>query len=290
MNKLSLTDLTDEEAIFRAVRNKCLQSPLTVIPLALAAGVLLLTGSFGLGFLGVFTSAVLAIIGSAAFVYNLWIRGEALTREHVQGMMERLKQDRRHSLSEVAGMCREIGFSEGEKEANELSGAYQQYTGFLETRAGAKLGSAVGERMALAESARQAGVAHLRQAAEIHIALGGVNIAALRAEHARWGEEFAGKGKSDPVLGSKIRAHDQQISRYDQLALQRDELIARSNELEAAIKNAYMSEAGKSSFDIEKNSDNPATRLFNAVNAAEAAELNMRTFLEDTGSQLSDTD
>jgi len=288
--KISLADLTDEEAIFRAIRNKCLQSPFTVIPLALAAGILLLTGSFGLGFLGVFASAVLAIIGSAAFVYHLWIRGESLARDHVRGMMEQLKQDRRQALSEVAAMCREIGFPEGEKEANELSEAYQQYTGFLETRAGSKLGSAVGERMALAESARQAGVGHLRQAAEIHIALGGVAITALRAEHTRWSEEASEKRGQDPILESKISAHDQQISRYGQLVLKRDELIARSNELEAAIKNAYMSEAGKSGFDIEKNSDNPATRLLNAVSAAEAAELNMRTFLEDAGTERPVTD
>jgi len=285
--EVSIKSLTDEDAIFKAVRNKCIQSPFTVLPLALAAGILLLTGSFGLGFLGVFAAVVLAIIGGAAFVYNLWIRGESLTREHIKWMMEQIKQDRHQVLSEVAEMCREIGFAEGAKEAGELSEAYSQYTAFLETRAGAKLGAAVGERMGLAESARKAGIGHLRQAAEIHIALGGVDIDTLRIEHAAWSEEYKKPDATHSILESKLGAHSQQIGRYEQLVLKRDEFIARSNELEAALKSAYMSEAGRSDLNIDKSTDNPAVRLSNVINAAEAAETDIRDFLNDIAKEES---
>ena len=279
--KVGLESLTDENAIFRAVRNKCFQSPFTVIPLALAAGMLLLAGSFGLGFTGVFASFVLAVIGAAGFVYNMWIRGEDLTREHIRWIMEQLKADRHKALEEIAVMCREIGFEEGAKEAMELSEAYSKYTAFLETKAGAKLGTAVGERLGLAESARSAGVGHLRQAAEIHVALGGVDIGKLRIEHERWLGE---KGKPDAnhgVLETKLRAHSRQIDRYEQLVAKRDEFIALSNELEAALSSAYLSEAGRSSFSMDKNSDNPAVRLSNVVDAAEAAEMEIIDLLND---------
>lgn len=279
--KAGMESLTDENAIFRAVRNKCFQSPFTVIPLALAAGMLLLTGSFSLGFLGVFASFVLGVIGAAAFVYNMWIRGEDLTREHIRWIMAQLKLDRQKALEEIAVMCREIGFTEGAKEAMELSEAYSKYTAFLETKAGAKLGSAVGERLGLAESARSAGVGHLRQAAEIHVALGGVNVKKLRAERSKWLRESEDPLANHSVLETKLRAHSRQIERYEQLVTKRDEFIALSNELEAALNSAYLSEAGRSSFNMDNNSDNPAVRLSNVVDAAEAAELEIVDFLND---------
>lgn len=286
---VSMESLTDEEAIFRAVRNKCIQSPFTVLPLALAGGLLLLTASFGLGLPGVFAAFVLGVIGAAGFVYNLWIRGETLTREHIHSMMEQLKKERHSGLEEITKMCKNIGFSEGAKEASELSTAYSQYTSFLETRAGAKLGSAVSHRLSLAESAREAGVTHLRQAAEIHNALAAVDIAKLRREHAEWAAKLANPMVKQGVLETQIAAHSQQIERYDQLALRRDQHLASSNELEAALMNAFMSEAGRSDLSLDKSSDNPATRLFNVVAAAEAAELEMKEFLKDIQEETSVT-
>jgi hypothetical protein len=284
-SELTIADLTDEEAIFKAVRNKCLQSPFTVLPLALAGGMLLLTASFGFGFMGVFASFVLGVIGAAAFVYHMWIRGEDLTREHIRWMMERLKTERHGTLSEIAKMCQDIGFCEGAKEASELSAAYSQYTSFLETRAGAKLGSAVSQRLALAESARETGIAHLRQAAEIHMALSAVDIAKLRRERAEWTDKFGDPKANRGVLEKQIAAHDRQIGRFDEMAHRRDQLVASSNEIEAALMNALMSEAGRTELSLDKNSDNPATRLFNVVAAAEAAESDMKQFLGDLDRQ-----
>ncbi|MFK5924098.1 MAG: hypothetical protein QM496_18120 [Verrucomicrobiota bacterium] len=285
--KISLESLTDEEAIFKAVRNKCIQSPFTIIPLALAGGILLLTGAFSWGFFGVFAAVVLGVVGAAAFVYNMWIRGETLTKRHIRWMMEELKQDRRTALAEVAEMCRELGFTEAAKEAVELSDAYSQYTEFLETRAGAKLGNAVGQRLGLAESARKAGVEHLRQAAEIHSALTGINITMLRHELAGWTDERLKADTNHTVLDSKISAHTQQINRYEQLTAKRDELIARSNELEAALKSAYMSDAGRSDLALDESSDNLATRLSSVVAAAEAAETDMKEFLRNVRNETS---
>ncbi|BCX48424.1 hypothetical protein HAHE_23320 [Haloferula helveola] len=278
--QVSLQDLTDQEAIFKAVRTQCIQSPLTVIPLALAAGVLLLTGAFSWGFLGVFASVVLGVVGAAAFVFNLWIRGETLAKRHVRWMMEQLKNDRRSALSEIREMCESIGLAEAAKEAHELSEAYSQYTEFLETRAEAKLGTGVGNRLGLAESARSAGVAHLRRAAEIHTALSGIDIVQLRQESEMWIAQKELPDANHSVLDSKLAAHSQQIGRYDQLAARRDELIARSNELEAALKSAYLSDAGRSEFDQSIN--NPAKRLSDIVEAAEAAEAEIRDFLTNT--------
>ncbi len=279
--KVSIESLSDEQAIFKAVRNKCFQAPFTILPLAAAAGMLLLTASFSLGFLGVFASLVLAIMGAASFVYHLWIRGEAITREHLQWLMAQLKADRHQALTEVAEMCEKIGFAEGAKEARELSEAYSQYTTFLESKAGTKLGAAVGERLSLAESARRAGVGHLRQAAEIHIALAGIDFEKLRSEHAAWTLEKQQPTANLPILTSKLAAHSRQIERYQQLVFKRDEFIALVNELEAALKTAYMAEAGRSDLSLDNNSDNPAKRLSNVVDAAEAAEKEMVNFLDD---------
>lgn len=285
----SIESLTDEEAIFRAVRSKCIQSPITVLPLALAGGLLLLTASFGLGFPGVFAAFVLGVIGVAGFFYNLWIRGEALTREHLHGIMEQLKKERHNTLSEITELCLSIGFSEGAKEASELSAAYSRYTSFLETRAGARLGPALSQRLALAESAREAGITHLRQAAEIHNALAAVDIGKLRREHSEWEKKLANPMMKHGALETQVTSHAQQISRYDQLCLRRDKHIASSNELEAALMNAFMSEAGRSDLTFDNSSDNPASRLFNVVASAEAAEAEMKEFLNNIQKETSHT-
>lgn len=281
--RVRLKDLTDEEAIFKAVRTQCIQSPITIIPLALAAGVLLLTGAFSWGFFGVFASVVLGVVGAAAFVFNLWIRGETLAKRQVRWLMERMKRERHTALTEIGTMCSNIGLADAAKEARELADAFSQYTEFLETRAGSTLGAAVGQRLELAESARAAGVTHLRRAAEIHIALSGIDISRLREESAHWHREKDAASANHTVLDSMIAAHAQQIGRYEQLAAMRDELIARSNELEAALKSAHLSDAGRSDLSTDPHIDNPAARLSSVIAAAEAAEAGMREFLHEAG-------
>jgi hypothetical protein len=278
--RIRIEDLADDDAIFRAVRKQCIESPLTIIPLALAAGMLLLTGAFSWGFLGVFASIVLGVFGAAAFIFNLWIRGETLARRQIRWLMERMKAERHAALAEVETMCANIGFAEASKEARELSEAYSQYAGYLETKAGAKLGSAIGQRLELAESARASGVVHLRRAAEIHIALSGIGITGLRQEVETWQHEK--KSSTNPaVLDSKIAAHMRQIERYEQLAAMRDELIARSNELEAALKSAYLSDAGRPDLTETIHGNNPAARLSAVIAAAESAEAEMSGFLHE---------
>ena len=277
--KVSVESLTDEEAIFRAVRNQCFQSPLTTLPLALAGGVLLLGAAFGWGFFGVFAAVVLGLIGAASFVYNLWIRGEELTKKHVQGLMEKLKEERRTSLEEVETMCREMGFDEGAKEARELSEAYVLYAEFLESKAEAKLGPAVGQRLDVAESARKTGLEHLRQASEIHVALSGVNADALRQELTEWTQELETRKDSSPILTTKITAHKQQLERYEEMVAKRDELVANSNALEAALKNAYLSDAGRSVLSADLDAEGPAARLSRLITATEEAEKEMGEFL-----------
>ena len=277
---IRLEDLVDNDAIFRAVRKQCFESPLTIIPIALAAGMLLLTGAFSWGFAGIFSSVVLGVFGAAAFVYNLWIRGDTLARRHIRWLMERMKAERHAALAEVESMCAKIGFAEAAKEARELSAAYSEYTGFLETKAGAKLGSAIGQRLELAESARSSGVAHLRRAAEIHIALSGIDIVTLRKEIQSW-ETKKSSSANPAVLENKIAAHTRQLERYEQLAAKRDELIARSNELEAALKSAYLADAGRPDLSETLLGDNPAARLSALISAAESAEAEMSGFLHE---------
>lgn len=284
---VSLQDLTDEEAIFKAVRKQCIQSPLTILPLALAGGLLLLTGAFSWGFFGVFAAVVSGVIGAAAFVYNLWIRGETLAARHVRKLMETMKEQRRDALSEVGKVCADVGLSEAAKEARELSEAYSRYTEFLETRAGAILGPEVGQRLQLAEAARAAGLAHLRRAAEIHIALEGIDITKLRAEVADWEREKQSPDAHHAVLDRKLAAHASQIDRYEQLLARREELIARSNELESALKSAHLADAGRADLSSDLRTDDPAARLSGVIDAAERAEAEMRDFLHQVGTETS---
>lgn len=113
------------------------------------------------------------------------------------------------------------------------------------------------------------------------MALNAVDIDQLRNEHAEWTEKLADPTVHKTVLETQIAAHARQIERYDQIAHRRDQLVASSNELEAAIMNAFMSEAGRTEHSLDKSSDNPATRLFNVVAAAEAAESDLKRFLGD---------
>lgn len=286
--QITLADLKDEEAIFRAVRNKCIQSPFTTIPLAMAAGVLLLTAAFGFGALGVFAAFTLAVAGLAAFVYNMWIRGETLTRKHVKSLISQLKQDRQSALQDLATLCEEIKFHDGAKEARELSEAYLKYSKFLEQKSHQQQHSAhLNQRLTLAESARAAGIEHLRRAADIHTALAHIDISKLRSEKSNWLAELENSPTKNPALTSKIEAHSIQIQRYQDLCHQRDNSIARANELEAALNNALMAEAGRSKPDLHNISDNPATRLFNAVANAENAEADLQNFLRNTTKETS---
>ncbi len=284
---VTLEDLKDEEAIFRAVRNQCIQSPFTIIPLAMAAGALLLTVAFGFGALGVFAAFTLGVAGLAAFVYNMWIRGETLTRKHVKKLISQLKQNRNTALEELANLCDEIHFPDGAKEARELSDAYLKYTNFLEKRISQNSGEHTNQRLTLAESARTAGIEHLRRAADIHTALSHIEISKLRAEKQDWLAELEAINPENSALTSKIEAHTIQIQRYQDLCHQRDTCIARSNELEAALMNALMSEAGRDNLSLDKNSDNAAARLFNAVANAESAEENLQNFLRDVDNETS---
>ena len=270
----------DEDAIFKAVRKQCLQSPLTTIPLALAAGTLLLTAAFSWGFLGVFGSVVLGSIGVFAFIYNLWIRGETLAKKHIRNMIDEVRNERRASLQEIQTQCKSVAFPEAGKEAAELSDAYHHYIEFLESQAQAKLGSAIGQRLQLAESARAAGAKHLQRAVEIHLALSAIPIDTLREELETWQKEHS--ESSTTILETKITAHSRQIQRYDKLTDTRDELVARSNELEAAIREAHLADAARPSLTDQIQLDDPAKRLTSVIEAAESAEATMSDFLRDT--------
>lgn len=283
-----ISSLQDEEAIFKAVRNQCVQSPLTTIPLALSAGTLLLTAAFSLGFVGVFSAIVFGSLGAGAFIYNLWIRGESLAQKHIRSLIEQMRQQRRAVLEDIQTHCKNIQFPEAAKEASELSAAYHQYVGFLEAHAQAKLGTAIGQRLELAEAARSAGANHLQRAAEIHLALSAIPISTLRQELTTWEKERT-TTTQPAILESKISAHSRQIHRYDQLVLTRDELVARSNELEAAIREAYLADAARPSLIEQIQNDNPAQRLTAVIAAAESAEAMMSDFLRDTATSTEQT-
>jgi hypothetical protein len=254
-----------------------------VFPLAGALVAGLWSAVFGLTSASLFAMLAGGFVGLGAWVYNFFVRGEKLAEKRVEKLRALRAQHEIHEVQSIEDSCREAGFDEGAKEAAELTAAYQNLTRFLSEQMAGGRSLSVQHFRVLAEDTYQEGVAILRKALRIFLALRDIDVEALEAELEAWKEE---RGRLEPsateaergVLGQKIEAHTKRIMLYRERERQLEQLIAESNGLETALETACLEAADFVGKDVSRmfRRGGAATELERAVNAARRVEERLR--------------
>src|ERR671922_1685247 len=113
-------------AVQRAVLQATLQHPATVLPAALATVAALWSVAIDLSPASLMAILGFGFVSAAAWVINYIGRGDKLAEQHIQKLRALRDEYERREAEELALTCRDAGFLEGAKEANELTEAYHK--------------------------------------------------------------------------------------------------------------------------------------------------------------------
>ena len=273
-------------AVNRAVLTETIQHPLTILPVAAAA-----VGAVYMGVLGPDAASFAAtfagmLLAGGAWIFNYFIRGEALAARHVQKLRERRETLRREELRSLEGEWAGVGHPEGERQARELRQAYQKLADFLASRLAGGGGLNAQRFTVLAEDTYREGVAILRQALEAYRALQRVDRGKLESELFEWRAELgelrrSEAGAADPVraagLDTRIAAHERRLRLIAGQEKSVEQLLAESETLEAALESAYLEAVDLQNPDKIFTQGRAAEELERAVQAARRVEERLRS-------------
>ena len=229
-------------------------------------------GLFGPGPASFTATFASALVASGAWIFNYFIRGEALAERHVAKLRQRRRARHEAELKALEAEWAATGYDEGERQARELRQAYQQLVAFLEERVHGK-GRGQAERLkALAEDTYREGAGILRQALDAFRALRKVDRNKLESELFEWRAELGrlkrtrGSSALDEArtagLDTRIAAHERRLRLWEDQANSAEKLLAESEVLEAALESTYLELV---------DLDNPEA-LFSRGHAVEALE------------------
>jgi hypothetical protein len=278
--------------VYRAVLTDTLQHPATILPAAAAA-----IGGLYLGVISLDPAAFAVTFGSAlvaagAWIYNYFIRGEALAEKHVESLRDKRHRLRLDQATTLAAEWAETGYREGIQQAQELGEAYRKLEAFLAQRFAERKGSGldVQRLMVLAEDTYREGVAILRRGLDIYRALRQVDRDKLEGELEAWRAELAELGaKTSPnalektqagSLETRIAAHERRLELHGAQTRSLAQLIAQSEELEAALESTYLEAADLATTDALFTRGHAAEELERAVTAARRVEQRLRAMNE----------
>lgn len=289
----------NSRAVYRAVLTDTLQHPATILPAAVSA-----VGGLYLGLIGLDPMAFAVTFGSAlvatgAWIVNYFLRGEALAEKHVEELREqrrRLQEQQRQSrLGEAFDLAAEwqaLGHAEGMQQARELGEAYRQLEDYLKQRITQDKSSSLSvQRLAvLAEDTYYEGMAILRKALDLCRALSQMDKAKLERELGDWRAELGAlRLITQPTdvqktqmqsLGTRVAAHEKRLELHDQHTQTLHQLLAQSEQLEAALESTNLEAADLSNADVLLSTGHSASELERAVNAARRVEERLRGSLE----------
>ena len=276
-------------SIYRAVLKDTLQHPLTLLPAVASALGGLYMGLFGMD---PTTAAVTfggALAGAGAWIFNYFIRGEALAAKRVAKLRAARE---RHQHAEVASLeteWAEAGLAEGVQQARELREAYQKLDGFLEQKLAAAGGIADQDRglsvqrmRVLAEDTYREGAVILRSALESYKALQQVDRGKLKAELVVWQRELRALQEAGAEaarvesLETRIASHQRRLELHRERAESVDRLFAESEALESALESSYLEAVDLKSPEVMLGQGQAASALERAVAAARRVEDRLR--------------
>ncbi len=241
------------KAIYRAVLKDTVQHPLTILPAAASALGGLYMVLFGLGLPALAVAFGGALAGTGAWVYNYFIRGEALAERRVAKLREQREQYRHEQVATLEAEWSKAGLAEGVQQARELREAYLKLSGFLEGRltaarksSGSDAGLGVQRLMVLAEDTYREGAGILRGALDTYRALQQIDHEKLRVELDGWRSELEtvrGAG-AEPAraeaLETRITSHERRLELFEERVQSIDRLFAESEALESALESTYL--------------------------------------------------
>ncbi len=268
----------------RAVLTETLQHPLTILPVAAAA-----VGGLYMGLLGPDAASFTATFGSllvagGAWIFNYFIRGEALAERYVRKLRQKRESMRREELKSLESEWATAGHDEGVLQARELRQAYQKLEELLRSRSADASG--LNQRMMiLAEDTYREGVGILRQALEAHRALRLVDRAKLERELFEWRAELGQLRRSSSGsaaetrgagLDTRIAAHERRLRLIAAQEKSVEQLLAQSETLEAALESAYLEAVDLQNPEALFRRGHAAEELERAVTAARRVEERLR--------------
>jgi hypothetical protein len=273
------------EAIERAVLAETLQHPATILPWAGSA----VAGVWTL-LMGATPESVIALmtglfVGTAAWVVNFYIRGDARAQNHVEKLRSLRREHDVESLEELEANCLSVDFHQGAKEAAELKQAYLKFVEFLSSRA-KRTEDLQSQRLSvLAEDTYHEGRAILAKALQIFKALQSVNVESLRVERDSLQKKLKTSKKTQiKSFEQQLEVLERRIELYEKQEGLLEQHITESNQLEAALESAYLEAVDLVAQDAELSTwqSGAGTRLERAVDAARRTEERLRELSNGT--------
>ncbi len=278
------------KAIYQAVLKDTVQHPLTLFPAVASALGGLYMGLFGLDPASLAVVLGGALAGAGAWVFNYFIRGEALAEKRVAKLRARREQHRHAQVVTLEAEWQEVGWPEGAQQARELREAHQKLEDFLKGRLAAEgpgartadRGLSVQRLMVLADDTYREGAAILSSALDTYRALSLIDYDKLQAELAAWQEELktvrlAGdKGARTESLETRIAGHQRRMQLFRQRVESVDRMLAESEALEAALESTYLEAVDLKGPDALLGHGQAASALERAVSAARRVEDRLR--------------
>jgi hypothetical protein len=259
--------------IQKAVFNDCLQHSWSIFPWS---------GGVAVGLIGVvaLSPAVVAggvglfFVGTSAFIWNYVVNGESRAIEKVNTLRQLRRQQAVTDLGDLAQKCLAAGFTEGAYQASHLQEAY----GHLLAHLHEKSGNLVDSWRVLAEDTPKQGFATLSFALDVFKSIQSVDVRHVSTELLILERELAGldeKSVRARTLKLSIQDHKNRLELIETNKDQLAELLHRSEEIEAALKDALLKIASMGNSDTASFLDTEggaAQRLRSAVDAAKRVE------------------
>ena len=263
-------------AVYRAVLLDTIQHPMTILPAAVAG-----VGTFYMALLDLTPTAFAITFGSAltaaaAWVFNYFVRGEELARQHVQSLRELRRELRHEEVTALVDDWHGTDHQEGRQQAEELVAAYERLSELLRRRLrqGGGPGFTLERLRILAEDTFREGTSILRQAFDVHQAMVHADGDKLERELAAWRAE--GGDTPREALATRIAAHERRLALLATQDQKLDELLARSETLEAALESTCLEVLDLANPEALFERGSAADELERAMNAARNVEERMR--------------
>ena len=274
-------------SVQKAVLSETIQHPLTLLPFGVAGVTLLYMLLLQDTSIGLVLLCLLSgLLSVCSWIVNFVIRGESLAKRHVKKLQQLRAESFLHEVQNVGTEFAAAGFGDGAQAADELTEAYEQLRGFLQSRASE--GSLSVQRfVVLAQDAYREGLSVLRRALGIFQALQAVDRQKLQDELQLWRQELVraqqhSHNQRIDSISKKIAGHERRLQKYEERVAQLSSLLARCEELEGALETAYMDVVDMIEADASLESHTGAAeQLEQAVEAARRVENRLRGIYQE---------
>lgn len=280
------------KAVQKSVSLDALQHPTTLLPAAVSLLSAMYMGLISFdptSFAAAFGSGLLAL---ASYVYHYFVRGDQLAARQVRKLQARRNRYKEEELDRLEGICRGIGFSDGENAAVELKEAYLKLRLFLEERFKQKKSMMAQRFLILAEDCYYQGLALLKKGVSLYSATSRMDEGKLRNELKNWQRELEEVESSpqtsakptDSVIGAlraKVGVQQRRLELYENRRQTLQELLAQIEVLEATLEAAYLEVVDLIDDESHLKRSSVAANLQQAVAAARKVENRLRRLNKD---------